>query len=105
MLYDVDEDGWELLPDMAQARGCGQGFFHVSVREWSVEEDFFPRGEPSPGFALDASSGNLYHVQVDKLELLVKEGKNGRLACNLPPEFESCSCLLHWKGGCVLGNR
>lgn len=55
----------------------------------------------TPGFSLDASNG----IQVDKLESLVKEGKSGRLACNLRPEFESCSCLLHWKGGRVLGNR
>lgn len=42
MLYDVDEDRWVLLPDMAQARGCW--FFHVSHHDWSVEEDFLPRG-------------------------------------------------------------
>ncbi|XP_051147619.1 F-box/kelch-repeat protein At1g80440-like [Andrographis paniculata] len=122
MAYDVAEDKWTDLPDMAKERDEAKGLFRrgqflvvggyptdaqgrfettaesfdPAERRWSPVEDDFLDNPTCPRNCLEDDAGNLFLCRGN--ELLALEGSTWRIAAELPAAVRNTAFAAAWEG-------
>ncbi|KAG8379903.1 hypothetical protein BUALT_Bualt07G0137600 [Buddleja alternifolia] len=121
MAYDVAEDKWMVLPDMARERDESKGVFHhgkflviggysknqhrfgitaesfdIATWQWDPVQEGFLNSETCYRHCTDDGDGKLFKYRGDYVEAL--QGSTWQLVAKLPTRVKDISYMIAWQG-------
>lgn len=126
LAYDVANDTWRAMPDMASERDEAKGAYHCSAFhviggyptnmqgrfeasaesfdaatwQWGPVQEGFLDAATCPRNCVDVGDGRLLSCR--DAELAAREGSTWRVAAELPRDVRNTACVTAWQGKVVV---